>query len=171
MSLHMLYSLSSSCPGRLFFFFLMSDPFFPFFLWTSCSILAPSLFSFFLSACRHLIITFLFKCLSFFLTHRWIQSSQGDIQGYSNLVSGALCFFFFVFFHSCQTMLLPNIIIIYSIFTIEFCPGQRGHSLPCFNAIAAFQFPLYCFSSCSSQLCIIYSQCTLDALKYYIRIQ
>lgn len=53
-----------------FFFFLMSDPFFPFFLWTSCSILAPSLFSFFLSACRHLIITFLFKCLSFFLTHR-----------------------------------------------------------------------------------------------------
>lgn len=171
MSLHMLYSLSSSCPGGLFFFFLNVWPFFPLFF-VDILLHSGSLSFQFLSLCvpssnNHIS----FQMPFFFLTHRWIQASQGDIQGYSNLVSGALCFFFFLFFHSCQTMLLPNIIIIYSIFTIEFCPGQRGHSLPCFNAIAAFQFPLYCFSSCSSQLCIIYSQCTLDALKYYIRIQ
>lgn len=29
----------------------------------------------------------------------------------------------------------------------QFCFGQRGHSLSCFKAIAAFQFPLYYFSS------------------------
>lgn len=130
-----------------FFFSLLYDSPAPFNL----------VFSLSLSTCPHLIITFLFNCLSFFSLSYECRHARVN-QGYNTPERRLL------FFTLCQTMLLPNIIIIYSILTIEFCFGQRGHSLLCFKAIASFQFPLHCFSSRSrytqSLLCIIYLKWT-----------
>lgn len=96
-----------------------------------------------------------FQLPFFFFPPGWMQACQGDSRLQQQRDKAA-------FF--CQTMLLPNIIIICSIFTIEFCFGQRGHSLSRFKATAAFQFPLYCLSSGSrftqSLLCITHLQWT-----------
>lgn len=150
MSLHTLYSLSSSCRKKTKITFSMSDAPSFFFFYSS---LTPF---FLLSPCLHLTITFLFNCM-FFTTQ--INADKPEVLKMTAIYREDPPPHLF-FLTLCQTMLLPNIIIICSIFTIEFGLGQTGHRLSCFKAIAAFQFPTYGFSSRSrctqSPPCIIY---------------
>ena len=73
------YSPSSSCPVRQKLVFHVWPPSLILPLLHSCSILPLSFFLFLsLSTCPHLIITFLFNCLSFFSSQRWMQACQGN---------------------------------------------------------------------------------------------
>lgn len=145
MSLHMLYSLSSSCPGRqISFLFFNVWPFFPLF---SMDILlhSGSLSFQFLSLCmpssnNHIS----FQMPFFFLTHRWMQASQGDIQGYSNLASRVL--FFLSFFFTRARQCCYQILSLSTLFSqLNFVLAREATASPALMLLLLFNFRCIAF--------------------------
>lgn len=111
-SLQTLYSLSSSRRLKEFVY-SMSDPPTPVCISSSMLLLQlPASVSVSLSTCPHLIITFLFNCLSF--SFSWMNAGMPGRLKVTAIERGG-CSFCSLFL-PCLTMLLLNMIIIYSYF-------------------------------------------------------